>query len=304
MFNQQSGGLGQPGMHIQQQPNQVSAGNMQQMQQQGMVSMNTQQHQSMMGQAQQQQLVANAPQQTMGVIGQQHSLGGPGHPQQMTSIRPQLSLASMNPQQQNVMIKQEAGTITMQNIQQGQIQGQVHVQQQHRIQPMQVTQPQAQAPPQQDTSGASAPIPVITDPIARVKQLMPQLKECLVNLISVARQNFVANARIDNLDKPLDTSLMPRFDKSLEHFYALCNQIELNLSLANEQISQTLVSMQQTPLITNQMKENSNNMQVYPSYILTVRQQLAYAKEIQNLLLERSSKLEASFSTGAIGKRP
>uniref|UniRef100_A0A8V0Y004 Mediator of RNA polymerase II transcription subunit 29 n=1 Tax=Gallus gallus TaxID=9031 RepID=A0A8V0Y004_CHICK len=66
------------------------------------------------------------------------------------------------------------------------------------------------------------------DPVQRFRLLIPQLKESLQTLMKVAAQNLVQNSNIDNGQKSADGALQ-RFDKSLEEFYALCDQLELCL---------------------------------------------------------------------------
>ncbi|MEQ2190791.1 Mediator of RNA polymerase II transcription subunit 29 [Xenoophorus captivus] len=66
------------------------------------------------------------------------------------------------------------------------------------------------------------------DPVHRFKMLIPQLKESLQNLMKIAALNLAHNTSIDNGIKSSDTSVQ-RFDKSLEEFYGLCDQVELCL---------------------------------------------------------------------------
>lgn len=58
--------------------------------------------------------------------------------------------------------------------------------------------------------------------------LIPQLKESLQTLMKVAAQNLIQNTNIDNGQKSSDGPIQ-RFDKCLEEFYALCDQLELCL---------------------------------------------------------------------------
>ncbi|XP_058050982.1 mediator of RNA polymerase II transcription subunit 29 isoform X1 [Ahaetulla prasina] len=66
------------------------------------------------------------------------------------------------------------------------------------------------------------------DPVQRFRLLLPQLKESLQNLMKVAAQNFVQNTSIDSGQKISEVPVQ-RVDKSLEEFYALCDQLELCL---------------------------------------------------------------------------
>lgn len=275
--------MGQPGMRIQTQQGQVSSTGMQLQQTGNMIPMQNQP--VMSGMQQQMGGIQQQQQPTLGTIGQQHSLGGPGQPQQIMGIR-QTPMAVINPQQ-GIHVKQEVVT-TISNV--SMVQQRIPAQQQ--IQHQQPSQTQ-------DNTNLSPPQTNTTDPIVRFKLLLPQLKESLVNLISVARQNFAGNATNDNSEKTVDTNLLPRFDKALEHFYSICNQIEANLCLASDQILQTMSSIQHAPL--SSMKD----AQTYPSYLLTVKQQLAYAKDIQSMLIESSNKnLAAHQVLPGMGHRP
>ncbi|KAJ3591401.1 hypothetical protein NHX12_009346 [Muraenolepis orangiensis] len=66
------------------------------------------------------------------------------------------------------------------------------------------------------------------DPVQRFKMLIPQLKESLQCLMKIASSNLGHNTAIDNGIKANDVPAQ-RFDKSLEEFYALCDQLELCL---------------------------------------------------------------------------
>ncbi|XP_066204338.1 mediator of RNA polymerase II transcription subunit 29 isoform X2 [Saccopteryx leptura] len=76
------------------------------------------------------------------------------------------------------------------------------------------------------------------DPVQRYKMLIPQLKESLQTLMKVAAQNLIQNTNIDNGQKSSDGPIQ-RFDKCLEEFYALCDQLELCLPPSQTQYSLT-----------------------------------------------------------------
>lgn len=86
------------------------------------------------------------------------------------------------------------------------------------------------------------------DPVQRFRLLLPQLKESLQTLMKVAAQNLVQNSSIDNGQKSTDGALQ-RFDKSLEEFYALCDQLELCLRLAHECLAQSFDSAKHAPAL-------------------------------------------------------
>uniref|UniRef100_A0A8U8BTZ1 Mediator of RNA polymerase II transcription subunit 29 n=1 Tax=Geospiza parvula TaxID=87175 RepID=A0A8U8BTZ1_GEOPR len=91
------------------------------------------------------------------------------------------------------------------------------------------------------------------DPVQRFRLLLPQLKESLQTLMKVAAQNLVQNSSIDNGQKSADGALQ-RFDKSLEEFYALCDQLELCLRLAHECLAQSFDSAKHAPALVRGAK--------------------------------------------------
>ncbi|XP_078492226.1 mediator of RNA polymerase II transcription subunit 29-like [Ciona intestinalis] len=136
------------------------------------------------------------------------------------------------------------------------------------------------------------------DPVHNAKAILPHLKESLVNLMAVASQNFAMSVAVDDMQKIVDASNVPRFDKCLEHFYNLCDQLELQLNLGHHQLSQALASIQHTPLMRNvNLKDDANGPQIYGNYINTVESQLQCAEEIQNLLLNCCKKLQEHQTT-------
>ncbi|XP_062872972.1 mediator of RNA polymerase II transcription subunit 29 isoform X1 [Trichomycterus rosablanca] len=131
------------------------------------------------------------------------------------------------------------------------------------------------------------------DPVHRFKMLIPQLKESLQNVMSIASQNFVHNSGIDNGIKNSDTTVQ-RFDKSLEEFYALCDQLELCLRLAHECLSQSIDSAKHSPnLVPTATKPETvqNEALSYSQYLSMIKSQISCAKDIHNALLECSKKI-------------
>ncbi|XP_027711043.1 mediator of RNA polymerase II transcription subunit 29 isoform X2 [Vombatus ursinus] len=131
------------------------------------------------------------------------------------------------------------------------------------------------------------------DPVQRYKLLIPQLKESLQNLMKVAAQNLVQNTNIDNGQKSSEGGLQ-RFDKSLEEFYALCDQLELCLRLAYECLSQSYDSAKHSPtLVPTATKPDAVQAESlpYPQYLSMIKAQISCAKDIHNALLECSNKV-------------
>ncbi|KYO44393.1 mediator of RNA polymerase II transcription subunit 29 [Alligator mississippiensis] len=113
------------------------------------------------------------------------------------------------------------------------------------------------------------------------------------NLMKVAAQNLVQNSNIDNGQKSND-GLVQRFDKSLEEFYALCDQLELSLRLAYECLSQSFDSAKHSPtLVPTATKPDAVQAESLPytQYLSMIKAQISCAKDIHNALLECSNKI-------------
>ncbi|XP_018432397.1 PREDICTED: mediator of RNA polymerase II transcription subunit 29 [Nanorana parkeri] len=131
------------------------------------------------------------------------------------------------------------------------------------------------------------------DPVQRYRMLIPQLKESLQNLMKIAALNLAQNTNIDNGQKIADVPVM-RFDKSLEEFYALCDQLELCLRLAYECLSQSYDSAKHSPtLVPTATKPDAVQTESLPytQYLSMIKSQIACAKDIHNALLECSKKI-------------
>ncbi|XP_059689166.1 mediator of RNA polymerase II transcription subunit 29 [Gavia stellata] len=131
------------------------------------------------------------------------------------------------------------------------------------------------------------------DPVQRFRLLIPQLKESLQTLMKVAAQNLVQNSNIDNGQKSADGALQ-RFDKSLEEFYALCDQLELCLRLAHECLSQSFDSAKHAPALVPAAPKGeggAGETLPYTQYLPLIKAQIAGAKDIHNALLEGANKI-------------
>ncbi|XP_037740308.1 mediator of RNA polymerase II transcription subunit 29 isoform X2 [Chelonia mydas] len=160
--------------------------------------------------------------------------------------------------------------------------------------PGQQPQLQAQAAAQAQAQAAAAAAQAQDfDPVQRYKMLIPQLKESLQNLMKIAAQNLVQNTNIDNGQKSND-GVVQRFDKSLEEFYALCDQLELCLRLAYECLSQSFDSTKHSPnLVPTATKPDAVQTESLPytQYLSMIKSQISCAKDIHNALLECSNKI-------------
>lgn len=82
----------------------------------------------------------------------------------------------------------------------------------------------------------------------------------------------------------------PRFDKHLEEFYSICDQIELHLKTSIQCMQQSASSQRYLPLHVNTTRFESclpmeSGQISYPQYLSTVRHQITYAKDIHDTLI-------------------
>ncbi|KAK7790666.1 hypothetical protein R5R35_006554 [Gryllus longicercus] len=133
------------------------------------------------------------------------------------------------------------------------------------------------------------------DNISKVKSLIGPLRESLAITLKTAAQTLHQNSLVDvgslkGVDVPV-----PRFDKNMEEFYSLCDQIELHLKTSIECLSQGASSQRYLPLqvATTRMEPlpGQDGVQTYPQYLSTVRTQLVYTKEVQDCLMNAAQNL-------------
>ena len=147
----------------------------------------------------------------------------------------------------------------------------------------------------------SAPLPDKIEPIEKAKLILPQLKEALVKLMQVSSQNVAVSISIDDMQKGVDGSTIPSFSKCLEQFYSLCDQLELQLNLAYQQLSQGLLSVQHVPTVaTYNFRLEPKASSVYASYSATVDTQLRVAKEVHELLSNCIKKLSEHHTSHVV----
>lgn len=92
--------------------------------------------------------------------------------------------------------------------------------------------------------------------------------------------------------KTLDQA--PRFDKLLEDFYSISDQIELHLKTALQCYEQCKSSQHYLGLQVNTTRLDpipEGQVLSYPQYLNTVKSQISYAREIQDMLLFASQNL-------------
>lgn len=116
---------------------------------------------------------------------------------------------------------------------------------------------------------------------------------CPQTTLKTAAQLLQHNNMIDNgTVKGLDSSNQqpPRFDKHLEEFYSICDQIELHLKTSIQCMQQSAASQRYLPVLVNTTRFEpflpmEGNHVSYPQYLSTVRTQITYAKDIHDTLI-------------------
>ncbi|NXS16296.1 MED29 polymerase, partial [Mystacornis crossleyi] len=134
------------------------------------------------------------------------------------------------------------------------------------------------------------------DPVQRFRLLLPQLKESLQ--VGGARSGRGLPPKwvvaCSKGAKSADGALQ-RFDKSLEEFYALCDQLELCLRLAHECLSQSFDSAKHAPALVPAAPKGEGGpggeTLPYTQYLPLIKAQIAGAKDIHNALLEGTNKI-------------
>lgn len=127
------------------------------------------------------------------------------------------------------------------------------------------------------------------DNISKVKSLIIPLRESLALTLKTAAQTLHQNSLVDvgslkGVDVPV-----PRFDKNMEEFYSICDQIELHLKTSIECLAQGAASQRYLPLPvaltrTDPLPNQEGAALTYPQYLATVRAQVSFAKEVHDML--------------------
>ncbi|CAG9857468.1 unnamed protein product [Phyllotreta striolata] len=91
---------------------------------------------------------------------------------------------------------------------------------------------------------------------------------------------------------------IPRFDKNLEEFYSICDQIELHLKtslkcLTQQESSQKYLNLPVAPTKTESLGLNDNTL-TYPQFLATATAQVAYTKEIHDTLVAAAQNISPS----------
>ncbi|CAG9112887.1 hypothetical protein JYU34_005243 [Plutella xylostella] len=157
------------------------------------------------------------------------------------------------------------------------------IMQQPSPQQMQQQQMQQQPMPQQPQQDKM-------DNISKVKTLMGSLRESIPMTLKSAAQVLHQNYNVDSVSQKGIENPVPRFDKNLEEFFSLCDQMELHLRTAITCIQQAQSAAHYLPLTVIPSRLDAapttqeTNPLSYPQYLATVRAQVSYAKAIHDIL--------------------
>uniref|UniRef100_A0A6V7IU85 Mediator of RNA polymerase II transcription subunit 29 n=1 Tax=Bracon brevicornis TaxID=1563983 RepID=A0A6V7IU85_9HYME len=165
--------------------------------------------------------------------------------------------------------------------------------QQHQQQAQQQAQQQQQQQQQQTTEKL--------DNMSKVKFLIGPLREALAMALKTAAHTLHQNSLVDigslkGIDPPDH-----RFNKNMEEFYSICDQIELHLKTAIECLSQNSSSVRYlpVPVIPTRMDPmppapNEGPTLTYPQFLMTVKAQVAYAREVHDTLMQAARTISPS----------
>ncbi|XP_058822152.1 mediator of RNA polymerase II transcription subunit 29 [Topomyia yanbarensis] len=154
--------------------------------------------------------------------------------------------------------------------------------------PQMQQQQAAQQQQQQAQSQQQAQQTEKVDNISKVKGLVGPLRDALSTTIKTAAQLLQQNNLNDAGTKGTDLGAStPRFDKHLEEFYSICDQIELNLKTAKLCMQQGASSQQYLPIPVAPTQPNpaETNALSYSQYLDVVKIQIGYAKDIHDTLI-------------------
>ena len=134
------------------------------------------------------------------------------------------------------------------------------------------------------------------DNISKVKSLVGPLREALTVTLKSATQTFHQNSLVDvgstkGIDPPDH-----RFNKNMEDFYSICDQIELHLKTSIECMSQHSGSVRYLPMPviptrTEAVTPQEGPALTYPQFLMTVQNQVQFARDVHNTLMRVGNAL-------------
>ncbi|XP_023246876.1 mediator of RNA polymerase II transcription subunit 29, partial [Copidosoma floridanum] len=136
------------------------------------------------------------------------------------------------------------------------------------------------------------------DNISKVKLLMGPLRDSLALALKTAAQTLHQNSLVDT-SKGIDPP-DHRFNKNIEEFYSICDQIELHLRTSIECLGQNSSSNKYMPVSVIPSRTEMigpgvpQDALTYPQYLMTVKSQVQYTKDIYNLLYNAARSITPS----------
>jgi len=169
---------------------------------------------------------------------------------------------------------------------------------QQEMQQQQVQQAQQQLQQVQQMQQPQQQAPQPLDNITKIKSLVVPLRETLALTIKTAAQTLNQNSQIDSGSQKAPDIQIPRFDKNLEEFYSICDQIELHLKtsikcLSQAESSNRYLNLPVVPTRSENLGMNENSL-TYPQFLATVGAQVSYTKEIHETLLAAAQNISPS----------
>lgn len=110
-----------------------------------------------------------------------------------------------------------------------------------------------------------------------------------------ASTNLGGNHQVDLGNRNAGEVQHAKFEESIEKFYTLCDQMELNLRTAIDSQLQGKASQFYTP---SSISAPPVDVQKYAHYLTTVRNQVVYAKDIHTALVDAATNM--SINTTAM----
>ncbi|XP_044767027.1 mediator of RNA polymerase II transcription subunit 29 [Coccinella septempunctata] len=166
-----------------------------------------------------------------------------------------------------------------------------------QVQQQQQQQQQQQVQQQQQAQQASQQMLDNMSNISKIKALIGPLRESLTNTIKTAAQTLNTNSQVDAGNLKGVEVQAPRFDKNLEEFYSICDQIELHLKTSIKCLSQAESSNRYLNLTVAVGPTRNENMNInestlsYSQFLATAGSQVSFTKEIHDTLVAAAQNI-------------
>ncbi|XP_008545109.1 mediator of RNA polymerase II transcription subunit 29 [Microplitis demolitor] len=164
--------------------------------------------------------------------------------------------------------------------------------------PQQAQQVQQQQALQQQQQQQQQQTQEKLDNISKVKSLVGPLRESLAIALKTAANTLTQNSLVD-VGSSKSTDSDHRFNKNMEEFYSICDQIELHLKTSIECLSQNASSVRYFPMPvmptrTEAIPAQEGPALTYPQFLMTVKAQVSFLREIHDALMTASNSLTSN----------